>query len=228
MPSIDVDDTVFAFLQRNAQPLVDDANAVLRRLLPIDVEDEGAPLGWAQPRSQRVREGRGRVEGDAVGAMRAEAVRRLEDALVTSGCASRLTQKVASGRPKRGPKEQRFVTPRGQVVYLRTRSYDPDKTPFFTMQPSTIDDADWYVFASERRGDVVMPGPILRGMLPQLDSKYRDQTGNYKPTFVFTESTCEMYTDNGRVDVTPWRDAYAAVAHREQTVADLPGVPYEG
>lgn len=53
MKSIEIDDEVFALIKSRAEPLVDDANSVLRRLLGVDTGgptlDQSAPPEAAQP-----------------------------------------------------------------------------------------------------------------------------------------------------------------------------------
>lgn len=52
MKIVEVDDEVFALIKENAEPLVDDANSVLRRLLKID-SDASPPPTPAAERGER-------------------------------------------------------------------------------------------------------------------------------------------------------------------------------
>ena len=54
-PTIEIDDEVFTALKANAEPLVDTANTVLRRVLGL--EPSGEPVASAQPRSSKLARG---------------------------------------------------------------------------------------------------------------------------------------------------------------------------
>lgn len=61
MPEIEIDDEVFALLQRQAEPFVDTPNDVLRRLVGLDVD---APNGNTPNKPRPVKRYRNRKRGD--------------------------------------------------------------------------------------------------------------------------------------------------------------------
>jgi hypothetical protein len=144
--------------------------------------------------------------------MRRHAIASIEEALSEKLDRSVSLQRAVTTPWRRGPREQRFVTPAGQVIYLRTRSFDERKPPFFTVQPDALNDADWFVLVCAGRGDVVISGSRLRELAPGL---HRDKTGNFKPTFVIDATRCAVYADGGLVDITALRDGYAQIADGE-------------
>lgn len=213
-PRIQVDDEVYEYLQSRARPFEDTPNTVLRRQLKLDSDTstdprEPEPDPGPQPPSS----------GGSVSDMRQGAVAAVERALTERlGRPTHLVQRAADGSSRRGPREQRYVTPGGQVIYIRTRSYDEEKLPFFTMQPATLEDADWYVFVCGGRGDVVAPAQKLRDLGPGL---HKDSGGDYKPTFILDRSRCEIYAYGEPQDVRQWRDAYEAIAEHEVAAGRL-------
>jgi hypothetical protein len=206
-PKVHLDDEVYAYLQRRARPFDDTPNSVLRRELGLDEKKEAASLEARNEAPSTT------SQTESVLEMRRSAVASVEAALSSRlGQPVHLVQAPAAGRSRRGPREQRFTTPAGQVIYLRTRSFDEEKLPFFTMQPATLDDADWYVFVCGGRGAIVAPGEELRSLAPGL---HKDGGGDYKPTFILDRSRCEIYAHGEPLEVGRWRDGYSAIAERE-------------
>jgi hypothetical protein len=221
MKTIKVDEVVYERLQRDARPFEDTPNTVLRRLLGIDPDNRGAggdhPLSTvgtrADPNDAAHRD-TGADVFSSVPSMRQAAVDAVEAALaLRAGKPVTLRQENGIGnRSSRGPREQRFRTPGGQVIYVRTRTFDAAKLPFFTLQPSTLADADWYVFVCGGRGDVVMPGDEVRRLAPGL---HRDGGGDYKPTFIVDGTRCEVYAFGEPVSIARSLNAYEAIASSE-------------
>jgi len=210
-PSVKVDAEVFAALQELAEPFVDSPNSVLRTLLGL----EASSPKLAGTRSPQFSSVPGQIEhvqsGSGVRAMREQALAAIRAALSERGCDGTLTQTPRTGSPRRGPRDQRYVSRGGQVIYLRTRSYD-EKPPFFTMQPEALADADWFVFVCESRGSIVAPGTQLRELAPGL---HRDAGGDYKPTFVIDDKDCSIYAHGALQSVGEWRDGFAGIAESE-------------
>lgn len=209
MRTIRVDDRVYEHLQRHARPFEDTPNDVLVRLLGIDDQAVNSESTRTPP-TPRPRHDRTRP----VARMRQDAVDAIESALSARDGRPVTIQQDARAEQtgKRGPREQRFVTPGGQVIYIRTRSYDAAKLPFFTMQPSTLTDADWYVFVCDGRGDVVMSGDELRRL---SDGLHRDAGGDFKPTFIVDGARCEIYANGEPTPLPQALDAYELIASRE-------------
>jgi hypothetical protein len=208
-PSVKVDPEVFAALQALAEPFVDSPNSVLRRLLGLTEAMTASPRP-TQLGSSSSTEGRS-GGGSAVSGMREAALAAIQAAFDAKSLDATLTRTARTGAPRRGPRDQRYESRGGQVIYLRTRSYD-NKPPFFTMQPNALSDADWFVFACESRGSIVMPGEVLRDLAPGL---HRDAGGDFKPTFVIDGDSCALYAFGELTSVREWRDAFAQIAEKE-------------
>jgi hypothetical protein len=149
--------------------------------------------------------------------MREGALAAIGNAFLEHDLDGALLQAPRDGAPRRGPRDQRYVSPRGQSIYLRTRSYDAHKPPFFTMQPDALAEADWFVFVCEDRGSVVMPGSVLRELRSGL---HRDAGGDFKPTFVLDDNRCELYVAGELTSVERWRDAFAEIAQAESRLPE--------
>lgn len=137
--------------------------------------------------------------------LRAQAVAKIEDALSSVGVAEPTLH-------RREGRAQTYLTPGGQRIHLRTRSFDEAKQPFFSMSPSNLQDGDWFVFEAERRGSIVMPVAVLRDL---ADGIYLDHTGMYKPTFIIDAAECSIYVHGNHVDVSEWLNNFGALAQAE-------------
>jgi hypothetical protein len=122
-----------------------------------------------------------------------------------------------SARLARVPgRDQTYLTQGGQRIHVRTRSFDPAKPPFFSMEPSNLIDGDWIVFGAEQRGCVVMPISKMRELSSGI---YLDQRGSYKPTFIIDEAQCSIYHDGEHVDVSDHLNDFEAIAAAEPGLA---------
>jgi hypothetical protein len=144
--------------------------------------------------------------------MRAEAITRIEH-VIGGSLRPVLTGAHRAALISQGARGQRLVTPRGQVIYLRTRSYSAERPPFFTVQPRTFDDANWYIFVCGGRGHIVAPAAELHQLAPGL---HRDAGGDFKPTFLIDHERCALYAFGATRDVSRWRDAYDAIGTDER------------
>ena len=216
MRQIEICDELYDHLQRHARAFEDTPDSVLRRLLGLEGAHAEGNNGQNMSPRKRTPTERGPIHGlSDPERMRQDAKKAIEAALTSRGLPTSLSQaSQQSGR--KGPREQRYKTPRGQVLYLRTRSFEPEKPPFFSASPESIDDADWYVFWADGRGAVVMPGAELR--------RYRSGLyvggGICKPTFVIEGASCELYVGGTRVPVTEHLNGFDAIARAEERLTD--------
>lgn len=208
MPTIEIEDDVYRMLQAQARPFEDTPSSVLRRVLnrPAAI-GSGAELTCGQHAAEAsLPEPLGL---EAVGALRASAIESIERHLgVHHGREIHLARTARPG----GRLGQRYLTPEGQVLHVRTRSYDPEKQPFFSFDREALEEVDWMVFVCGGRGTLIAPGQELRELARGLSL---DRNGTYKPTFIVEGDRCEIYAFGRTRSVKYWREAFSSISDAE-------------
>ena len=90
------------------------------------------------------------------------------------------------------------------MIHIRTRTFDPNKWPFYTLEAERLADADWLIFMWDEAA-LVAPGAELRDLAPTT-----------KPTFYWDESDVWLWLGGGRYSiVSHWQGDWSSIADRE-------------